>query len=533
MKLSVLGRLAARLELPPGEASERRSRRVVNGVRAAFGLVCVHRALDMAGFSILAPDPTGYAAGRLLEAVVAGTTALGILTPLSLATLLGILSTREAGPYLGLQVARMLAVGLLLAGAGRSYSFDALALRRPSLARVVRPLYVLGPPGAAGLGSVRLLLLALYWIVTFSGVRYHFFDRFWHRGDVLQLTLTMPYFCDHHETFAAVRDRFPTAFDWLCRIGLYVQAGWQALLLPLALSASPALRGFVVLQGLAFFLISTFVLNLGSLGPFELLLWVLVFGVAPRFGLDPRAPGELSSAREGTPRLVVFGLGTAAVVLFLFQSLAATADSLFHTTFAAAFPAPRALLVPFGVGRVNVFNEQDIRMGTASLVLAEADDAGRPLRVVPFLDQDGGRLDYLRNDLLYFGRSLPWQRLPRPRQFAAGPPVRPTRETRTLAREVARLDDCLTGGGGGRRYRALLVVRSIDRTVDGIPAWTPPLAVAAWEPRPEDHPGPSVADSFLGCYDLPPGHVGSGRRARATLRWVREALVRLGASAIP
>lgn len=533
MAVSVLSRLAARLELPPGEASARRVRRVVNGVRVCFGLLCLHRALDMAGFSILASDPTGYAAGRLLEATVAATTALGLLTPLSLATLLGILSTIEAGPYLGLQVARMLAVGLLLAGAGRAYSLDALALRRPSLTRVLRSLYVLGPRGPGGLGPVRLLLLALYWIVTFSGVRYHLFDRFWHRGDVLQLVLTMPYFCDHHETFAAVRDRFPSAFDLLCRGGLYVQAGWQVLLLPLALSASPALRVFVVLQGLAFFLISTFVLNLGSLGPFELLLWALVFGVAPRFGLDPRARGAPSLARESAPRLVVFGLGTAAVILFLLQSLAATGDSLFRTKLAALFPAPRALLVPFGVGRVNVFNQEDIRMGTASLVLAEADDAGRPLRVVPFLDRDGGRLDYLRNDLLYFGRSLPWQRLPRPRQAATGPPVRPTPETRRLAREVARLDDCLTGGAGGRRYRALLVVRSIDKTVHGIPAWTPPLAVAVWEPRPEDDPDASLADSFLGCYDLPPGHVGSGRRTRVTLGWVREALVRLERSSNP
>ncbi|HEY6546915.1 MAG TPA: hypothetical protein VI589_03380, partial [Vicinamibacteria bacterium] len=181
----IFGRGAARLAVPNGEVDAGRVDRVVNGVRVAFGALAAFRALDMAGFSILAPDPSLYAAGRLLEAAVALSVALGLLTPVSLLTLLGIFCTRDAGQYLGLQVARMLCVGLLLCGAGRRFSMDAVAMRAANLARLLRPLYVLAPPEPAALGSVRLLLLGLYWTVTFSGVRYHFFDGFWLRGEVL------------------------------------------------------------------------------------------------------------------------------------------------------------------------------------------------------------------------------------------------------------------------------------------------------------------------------------------------------------
>jgi hypothetical protein len=219
--------------IPQDAEAKHRIVRVVEGVRIAFGLVCVHRALDMAGFSILSSDPGAYAARALVEATIALAVAAGFLTPLSLVVLLGLLCMREASQYLGLQVARMLIVALLLSGAGRHLSLDALMRRREPWARAFDVLYALGPREPHALAPARLHLLALYWAVAFSGVRYHFFDSFWLRGEVLQLALTMPYFSDHSAAIVAASERFPLAFDTLCRIGLYVQAFWQLALLPL------------------------------------------------------------------------------------------------------------------------------------------------------------------------------------------------------------------------------------------------------------------------------------------------------------
>jgi hypothetical protein len=519
--LALLGEGADRLAVPNGERHERRVAVVVNAVRMAFGALAAFRALDMAGFSILAAQPSSYAAGRFVEAVAALGVAFGLFTPASFLVLLGSLCTDDAGQYLGLQVARMLTVGLLLAGAGRRFSLDALALRVPDASRFLRPLYALAPSEPAALGPVRLLLLGMYWAVTLAGVRYHFFDSFWLRGEVLQLALTMPYFSDHHALFVAARDRSPEVFDLLCRAGLYVQAFWQLALLPLALFLARPLRLFVVVQGLAFFAVSTFVLNLGALGPFELLLWALVFGVAPGFGLDPGLRSS-SRPREHGLRFGVLAVGAAAVSLFMVQNLAAIADAMWHTRMAAALPAPRALLLPFGLRRVNVFNQADIRMGTAHLVLAEEDAQGGVVRVVPFLDKDGGRLDYLRNDLLYFGWSLRWQRMSRGQQVTSTAPPALTAHTRRLLRQVGRLDACLEGAAGPRAYRAFLLTRDIGRRGQ-LPVWTDTSPIASWGFRVEADPARTLvgAAAVLGCYDLPPGHARSGVRTRETLRWVR------------
>ncbi len=490
----------------------------------AFGFVCVHRALDMAGFSLLAPDPGAYAARALLEAGVALAVAVGFLTPAALIVLLALLAT-SSGQYLGLQIARMLIWGLLLAGAGRHLSVDAAILRRPALARLVGPLYLLAPASPASLGPVRLLLIGLFWTVAFSGVRYHLFDPFWRRADVLQLAFSLPYFSDHHALFAALSRDQPELYDLVCSIGLYVQAFWQAALLPLLFLPFRVARGFAILQGLAFFLASTFLLNLGYLGPFELLLWALVFATAPRCGLDPRLRGQ-GGPKESGPRLVVLTVGLVVGALFLAENLVAIVDVLAGTQVSRTVALPRPLLVTFGLGRVNVFNEPDIRLGTAHPVIVETDAAGKSMRVVPFLDHEGGRLDYLRNDLLYFGWSLHWQRQPRAVRFKGRDPVRATGETFRLLQRVVDLDVCLTGFATPRYYRAVLMSRDIVRT-DGLPRWTEPSEITSVRLEVGEAEATDLraqlngAAGLVGCYDLPPGHAGSNRRARETLAWAR------------
>ena len=65
----------------------------------------------------------------------------------------------------------------------------------------------------------------------------------------------------------------------------------------------------------------------------------------------------------------------------------------------------------FAQGPVDVMNRLDIeRVGQHFFVVCEVDESGVPVRVVPYLDDAGGRLDYLRNDLLYYRYALPWQR---------------------------------------------------------------------------------------------------------------------------
>jgi hypothetical protein len=515
--------LTSGAESPPAIPAEARAFRVVELVRIGLGLACCHRALDIAGYAVLDDRPSAAAAGSLVDAGVAALVAAGVLTPLSLAALLVRLGVHPVADYLGLQVARMLCWGLLLAGAGRRLGLDALALRHPAVAHLVRPLYLLGPEGAGGLASVRLLLLALYWTVALSGVRAHFFDPFWRKGEVLQLALTMPYMSDHYGFFQEAARRYPAGFDLACRAGLYVQALWQTALLPLFLLPFRAVRAFVILQGLLFFLVSLFFLNLGYLAVFELLLWALLFGTAPRWGFGARA-GTILRPEHGARR-AVFLAGSLAAAVFLASNVARTVDDVAGTRLGRSWSFP--LWHPFGLEVVDVFNETDIRMGAAHLVLVETDAEGRPLRVVPFLDREGGRLDYLRNDRLYFQSSLRWQRRQRGVQFTDRDPARLTLMTRQLLQEVMALDVCLTGARAPRFYAAVPVTRDIDRS-GGFPVWTPAVAGPGTRLVVTAAKAGRIAGrrdgSPLGCFVLPPGHSRSAEREAATLTWAHDVL---------
>jgi hypothetical protein len=522
----VITRLLRRFSLAEDPASARRAERAINLVRVAFGLLYAHRCLDVLGFAILAAEPAAFARRTAVELVLALAIASGFLTPLCLGALLALLTVAPGIEYLGMQVARMVAWGLLLSGAGRAWGFDGWALRQPWLARVVVPLYLLAPAGPAGFGATRLLLLALFWSVTLNGVRHHAADPFWLRGEVLQLATTTPYLSDHWALFAQAARDHPRAFDLLCKGGLCAQAFWQAALLPLAFSRRAGVRAFVVLQGLAFFLASALVFNLGYLAVFELCLWGLIFGVAPRFGLTSGGPGPPAPHERGARR-VVLATGLLGSALLLTANLLGAIDAWQGTR----WDRPILLLnLPFartfGLFQVNVFNEADLRMATLHPVLLETDAEGRVTRTVPFLDREGGRLDYLRNDLLYYQWSLRWQRLREKEKLHSGEGVAAfSPRTVDLLHAVAALDACVTENPGPRRYRGILMRRRLSRN-DRIPVWTQARPVLSVDLNPADLKAPPELPrvGFLGlpaCYDLPPGHAGSESRARETLEWAR------------
>lgn len=485
-----------------------------------FGLLLVHRQLDMAGFAVLAPDPKAFALRCLVEAALAATLVLGLLTPLALAGLLLSLSASPTADSLGVQVARIVCWGLLLAGAGRSSSLDARLLAWPRTAGL-RRLYVLAAPEGR-LAWVRLLVVALFWGLAVSGVSFHATDPFWLRGQVLQVALALPYMSEHYPALTALAERHPAAYDVACRVALYAQGLWQLFLLPLFYLPGSLARTFAIVQGVLFFLISTVALNLGYLGPFELCLWALVFASLPRGGFGPRAEAETP---PGGPVQACVGVGLLAALGFVALGLLRPLPGV-----STLEPALRAAIAPFveplGLRRVNVFNQADLGLGATYLVLLETDEADRPLRTVPFLDRDGGRLDYLRNDYLYFSLSLAWQRTPRGARFVNGNLERPTERTLDLLRRLVDLDLCLTGLRTPRHYRAEVMSRAL---VGGelFPRWTEPrraarVRLAAGPPRGQRVAARLAgAAGLLGCFDLPPGHAGSQARAARTLAWAR------------
>jgi hypothetical protein len=166
---------------------------------------------------------------------------------------------------------------------------------------------------------------------------------------------------------------------------------------------------------------------------------------------------------------------------------------------------------------VDVMNHADVlRVGQLHFVVCEVNEIGVPVRVVPYLDAEGGRLGYLRIDLLYFRFALLWQRTSWAR-FPNEDYTRPDRYTLESYRRIARLDAALADGPHPRRYVGYVFRREL-LTPDGEPVrWTEARLVGTLPAYECGSGGRAALGPLWVPYDLPPGHARARRRAADTL----------------
>jgi hypothetical protein len=323
----------------------------------------------------------------------------------------------------------------------------------------------------------------------------------------------------------SIRDAAPFAYVVFCSTALVLQSIWELFLVPLMYSRWT--RPFVLLQGLGFFAMSLVLLNLQYLPLVELVLWALLFGPAGIAWLRARFPSLLAprmlATPEADPERISFGsrLLPALLVVVLFLAVVQNAispyllpESLARYT-ARWHSRAQVVFFPFAQQPVNVFNKLDLGMGAAFFVLHEVDEEGRHIRTVPIYDDEGGRLDYLRNDLLYFGYSLHWQRRKMEVKFVDGDPNRPAPATLDLVGRVALLDSVLTGGDRERLYEVRFYTR--EMLDDVVPVrWSEAREGKRmrFKMRAEALAGAGPRDWMT--FDLPPGQWIEERRVRET-----------------
>lgn len=350
-------------------------------------------------------------------------------------------------------------------------------------------------------------MILLFWGINVSAIVFHAADRLWLKGQVLQLVLTTPYLSDHSPMFVAWRDAHPFSYDLFGKAALLVQCVWELFLLPLMFWKWG--RHFVKVQGLVFFVFSLVFLNLEYLPLFELLWWLLLFGHPSR---SEPAAAEIKKPSSALRLVLVL-----SAVVCLLQTSRLALEPLVAPEFRdRVLNAVRFPFRFFGQWAVNVFNKKDLEMGAVYFVLYEVGSDGSPVRVVPYLDHWGGRLDYLRNDYLYFGYSLPWQRSEKYEKFEDSDFRRPTEDTLRLVQAVADFDACLMEPFGPRRYRAEFFSRTMDHMTDFY-VWTEPQSVATIDAIS----GEGLKNRCAFAFDLPPGHYGAARRQARTLELLR------------
>jgi hypothetical protein len=266
-------------------------------------------------------------------------------------------------------------------------------------------------------------------------------------------------------------------------------------------------RRYAVIFGWVFILVSLLTINLGYLPFYECCLWLLLFGPKKsRLGMEPEpAPSESdggTSVRELFVRLVAITAGLAVLVVQLSSNPVAL--------------QLQKLAALFGQGPIDVFNGRDLEAGRAVLLVEEVDANGCMLRLVPYMDDQGGRLDYLRNDVLLYKVSIPWQRQALTSSLRSDL-ARRAGATAAAAGRIALLDARLHPRPGNRRYRARVFKRTWSAESLSAP-WSSPRELGTLDIEIDAGKLASSRKDAPWAFSLPPGHVGSAFRSLRTVR---------------
>jgi hypothetical protein len=365
--------------------------------------------------------------------------------------------------------------------------------------------------GTLHIAYIRALLIFLYWGNCVSAIAFHFLDPMWLKGDVLQVFFVSSYISDHATLFENFRNNFPILYDFLCRWALYIQIFWEMVVFPFMFFRIG--RAFVFLQGIVFFVSCLIFINLGYLPLKEIMLWTLLFNY-PSFyktsfgmihGQDLNPKQDLK-----TPKwfLILCLIMLVSSVSFHYANIySILTGHRISGIFWNKKQLPHFFMRLAGQDKVNVFNKQDLSVNSANLVIYEVREDGSK-RKVPYFDEDASRLDYLRNDLLYFQYAGKWQRFPDHIKYLNSDFTKPNKATYWIISKVLILDACINKIKRNeiRNY----LVESYNRDLlqeNNMYVWGKTRLSFTLKYKIS---GDTLLDSFgtycHKAYDLPPGH---------------------------
>jgi predicted DCC family thiol-disulfide oxidoreductase YuxK len=255
-------------------------------IRIAFGGFLTLRAFWMLYY--LAPSDWNHLSvwGLIAAQFVASAcVTAGIGTQLAFAYLICIQWTYGdwvLGTYtLGNYVAAMLSFLLIFANAGAHRSVDAVLLRRKGqLAWLVgQTYYAARVPADNTLQLAKVLTLFMYSLVCLYSLAMHLNEPAWMTGTAGPLLLTNKFM----SSYASLFSDFFALGSWEVtagRVALWAMFPWYLLLMPCVLYGGLP-RAYAIVWSVLFFMLSEFVLQLGSLAHFEFLLLAAWFWRTP------------------------------------------------------------------------------------------------------------------------------------------------------------------------------------------------------------------------------------------------------------
>lgn len=211
----------------------------------------------------------------------------GFLTPIALLLLMStanvLIDNALGASTLGTMILSISLLSLFIVPAGRTFSIDSYIFKRGGMGSgLINAMYRL----FGSVSSDRIIIgklagaLAYYCLCLYS-VSWHIHDPAWVSGYVLSWIMLSPAANPHYSNLAwDIYQYSPFLFINFFRLSILGMVLWYILFLP-GLFAGKLVRTVIILWGLAFFLISTFVLPLSYLGWYELIFWFFLYAYIP------------------------------------------------------------------------------------------------------------------------------------------------------------------------------------------------------------------------------------------------------------
>ncbi|MDB2476369.1 DUF393 domain-containing protein [Paracoccaceae bacterium] len=175
-------------------------------------------------------------------------------------------------------VASILAVFLFLTNAGSRISVDGILLRSNSV--WLRRLLGYFNISNNEIVISKFISLTSYWLLCLYSLAKHLDERPWVEGYAGPQILTNSYVNPKWEIFDQLFNYHPI-FLQFASASLWIMMLWYAVMVPFVLFGGK-LRLLVVVWGVLFFALSTFVLDLRGLGEIEFLIWAAIFLYTPK-----------------------------------------------------------------------------------------------------------------------------------------------------------------------------------------------------------------------------------------------------------
>ena len=256
--------------------------------------------------------------------------------------------------------------------------------------------------------TLRNLSLLLWGGLVFTNVFFHLNDPNWINGTVIFHLLRTPYYNDFYYYFFSINDSLLIIISKITAYGMII---WELFLW--MLPGIKRIRQLTFIWGLMFFLGCIFLLNLSYLPYLEIIFWLFLYCPDKLSYLFFRKNKFIKNNKyeyqnsfkilDMTRNFIKFNLffcflfGSLSNALIIYSPNYHFKNYLSNVLHNKYFRKWNKL---WGHNSVNDFNESDLLSSRYSICICRVLDNGDK-ELVPWQDQNGGRLSYLSNDNFY------------------------------------------------------------------------------------------------------------------------------------